>query len=483
MPAPSSRYRQVLLTYWRRPAFRWVVGAPVVVWAVWAAIYAAALGATRVRLPWDIGTETNVFTLPGVLADAFYVFTFLVLLSPPFALVGFVTLVLTHLRTQLDDPVSAMMPHSRRAHVAVAASVFLVVPAAGLVFYAVLMNSLVNAGHSHDALFSGILGPVAVTLSVMTLAAFWSMSRAPWFSLLLIPLVLLALTWPPLGKLAGDLLNSDSPDYVFRSVAIITINLLLLRLIFARIARPTHDRPEGRRAAPGPSTPPSIGTATKPHARRRPPATGTLARALRRRRGILAPVAPWVVAGLLAALLVFVTFVNGPSPSDLFRSVLLPSIIPGIVISFIWRERWSNMGYESLYPAGRNRFVGELLAATAITLAELWVATTVSVLVPVLVWRTAIVRQESLFAVTLVASAAIQVFVFGVMFVAARSRPLLPFVNVVTVLAAVVPITLAWGENPMLAPAGLLAAATVEMLLGLSLTAFGFTAWRGADLA
>lgn len=470
MPRPSSRYRQVFLTYWRRPAFRWLVGVPAIAWAAWV-ILGALLNARQPLVTTDDAL---------VIYSAFHAYTLILFLSLPIALVAYVTLVLTHLRAQLDDSLSEMIPASRESHVTVGALMFLTIPAAGYAL-AVAFDAIHSTGN--DFLNgSGLFGPAAVWLSLMTLAAFWSLSRAPWFSLLLIPLVFVALTWTPLSRFAGALFNSGSYDYLRRSLVILSIDCLALFLIFRRLSR---RRPEGasrpifrrqRRAT-------LQDAIARQDARPGPAANGALARVLRRRRGVLAPVAPWVVAGLLAMLLVIVTLLNGPGASDLFRSVLLPAVIPGIVISLIWRERWGNMGYESLFPAARAGFVGELMTATALTLAELWLSTTLAVLVPIALWHGVIRHEANLFALTLAASAAMQVFVFGVMFVAARSRPLLPFVNVLTVLAVVIPITLAWGEAPLISPAGLLAAATVEMILGLSLTAFGYAAWRTADLA
>ena len=78
---------------------------------------------------------------------------------------------------------------------------------------------------------------------------------------------------------------------------------------------------------------------------------------------------------------------------------------------------------------------------------------------------------------------AMQFLVFGVMFVSALFRPLLPYVNLVTILATLVPITFAWAQTSTLSPHGLLMTSAIEMACGLALTAWGSSAWRRADLA
>jgi hypothetical protein len=148
----------------------------------------------------------------------------------------------------------------------------------------------------------------------------------------------------------------------------------------------------------------------------------------------------------------------------------------------MWRERWTNLGYESLYPADHAQFIQELLGATAISLAELWLATAVAVLPPILIYSPHLLATP-MFLVTLVASAAMQFMVFGIMFLSALYRPMLPYVNVITILAQLIPISFAWADQPELSQRGLLVVAIIEMAAGILVTTFGYNTWRKADLA
>jgi len=352
------------------------------------------------------------------------------------------------------------------------------VPALISTIVTIAMQILIgHEGHSFR-----LLGVFSIMLGAMTITAWFASIRSPWFSLLVLPLFMLLGTWEKFTTLMGDI--ADRPyrqsGLDLRAVMLLLLDLALLAVLFRWLARP-RDHATGifRKRRPGViETADQIPLPSKPHH----PVRTSLSRACHRRQGFLSPLAPWMVAATLSAVLICITLIVGTSVDDLQRSLLLPTLIPGVVISLIWRERWQNLGYESLYPAARGEFIQELLAATGISLAELWLATTLAVLPPILMHHSRLLA-DPMFQITLVASAAMQFLVFGVMFLSALFRPILPYVNVITILAQLVPISFAWSEKAELSPRGLLVVAGMEMLIGLVITVFGYANWRRADLA
>jgi hypothetical protein len=185
----------------------------------------------------------------------------------------------------------------------------------------------------------------------------------------------------------------------------------------------------------------------------------------------------------LILLLVGFQAIHGGKADDLMRSLLLPAAVPGAIVSAVWLERLMNLQFESLYPATHRSFINELLGAAALSLAEMWISTMVAVLVPIAIWHHQIETHWPMLVTAIVASALMQVFVFGVILVAALRRSIILYANVLTVLAIIVPMAEAIGMHPSLSPRGLMVVSLTEMAVGLMLTLFGTTAWRSADLA
>jgi len=69
------------------------------------------------------------------------------------------------------------------------------------------------------------------------------------------------------------------------------------------------------------------------------------------------------------------------------------------------------------------------------------------------------------------------------MFLSALYRPMLPYVNVITILAQVIPISFVWADSPELSQRGLLVVAAFQMLIGILITTYGYRGWRTTDLA
>lgn len=482
MPGRKRQYLQVLLAYYRRPAFR---------------ILALSACATMALFLRYVSAKTGGFETPyadSLAAQLLMLLGFLVVFSPVVLLITFTAILMWHVREQLQPAGSHLIPGFRNANLNVAGAIFLCVPllacsACWGIDHLMLMQQLHRAVYGtvpygmyfrmmqSDTTFA--LGVFAVALTLMSLTAIWASFRSPWLSLLMIPLFLLAITWQPLATFIDHLLSPPPWDVSNRvhAVEIVGANIMLFFAVRIKLSQPQEAGPLKRIRA--------FEAKRDRGDDRLPPhrlLTAPFTRIWHRRHGVLNPVAPWAVAGIIGLLLVCVPFVLGAKQSDMLRSLLLPTLVPGVVISALWRERWLNLGYESLYPVERSRFIGELAAATAINLAELWLATTLAVLPAIAIWQPRMFASQMLY-VTLAASAAMQFMVFGVMFVTALFRPLLPYMNIVTILAMLIPIAFTWASEPSLSPHGLLLVAAIEMAIGLILTAWGSAAWRRTDLA
>jgi hypothetical protein len=482
MPDRKQQYVQVFLTYYRRPAFRILVLSAFMTIALFFAFVSARAG----------GFDPYHFSAVG---QILMFVAFLVVLSPLVWLITFTATLMWHLREQLTSPIAELIPGFRKANLNVAGAIFLCVPlVAGIVCWGI--DQLMLMRQLHHAVYTGVqyemhlhvmqgdttfaLGVFAVALTLMSLTALWASFRSPWMSLLIIPLFLFAITWQPVATFIDHLLSpafSGEGSNRLHALEMIAVNAVLLAAVRMKLSQQRHEQPVKRF---GPTISRNIREDTPPP----PPRllTAPFTRIWHRRHGVLNPLAPWAVAGIIGLLLVCVPLVLGAKQADMLRSLLLPTLVPGVVISALWRERWLNLGYESLYPVERSRFIGELAAATAISVAELWLTTTLAVLPAIAIWQPRMLTSQMLY-VTIAASAAMQFMVFGVMFVTALFRPLLPYMNIVTILAMLVPIALTWASEPALSPHGLLVVASIEMAVGLILTTWGSSAWRRADLA
>ena len=475
MPGHDS-YRQVLLTYWRRPAFRAVIVfmfVDAVLWTLFLA-FGELIYDTHID-PWGV--------LGGIvfLLDVFAVF------SPVILLITFVAMVIQQLLFQLENQPFDLVPRFRRTHVVVGLSLLGAMPVA---IIAMLFMAYVIIAATHPTaqphlfaveLGSSLLGVLAMILSLIAITAGWAAFHRPLYSLLILPLLLAAFCFEPFERFVGTLLGAIHPkdvgERVLWQLQIIAIDFLILLGVGFRLARRRGSSYVGSGKRVVHDSIPVSAPLRDVHK----PLVTPLSRAWHRRHGVLDPSAPWAVGIILAVLLMVATLL-GHRQSDLLRSILLPTVVPGVVISLIWRERWGNLGYESLYPARRADFVSELAVATAIQLAELWLATALAAIVPIAVWEPSLLASPIVCA-ALLASAAMQFMVFGVMFVAALFRAALLYVNLLTILAALIPITFAWADKPMLSPRGLLVVAMAQMACGIALTALGSMAWRRTDLA
>jgi len=459
-------YRQVLLTYLDRIAFR--VMFFVVLFG----------GGGYYLINWLRDTYHRQLFLGSALRDpalgVFFFIDFLAYFLPFVLLIVFVIVQITHLREQLIQPQAQLLPRYRAPHLLVGAVVFFCAGGlAALITFAI--NWMVFRGDTHPDL----LGTIAFTLALMTLTAWIASVRSPWFAAAIVPLLMLASQQDKLNGWFNSFLNYHWERNWGRDIYLLALDLLALFILFNRFSRlsiSSDSKPRRGRARA------KTEADSRQHPRPHAPHSATLVRAWHRRAGVLPRGAAWAVAIVLFLLLSFVTSVARPSPSDLLRSLVLATIIPGVVISFSWLQRWRNLAGESLFPGQRNTFIRELALANAIDLAEFWIATMIAVLLPVLIWNPAQL-QTPLLPIALAASAAMQVLVFGGVFLSATSRPSLPYSTVAILLATLIPLAFAWGEEPTLTPHGLALVSTIEMFTGVLLAACANSAWRKVDFA
>ncbi len=466
-----QRCGQVLLTYFDRTAFR-------VMFLVILLGGGGYLVLNWFRDAYSMQVFSGSALRDPTLGLLFFI-DFLAHFVPFVLLIVFVIVQVTHVREQMDRPQAVVIPGYIAPHLIVGGIVFFAVGAfaTGVAFS---VNWMTYRGDNHPDL----LGTFAFALGLMTLTAWFANARSPWFAAAVIPLLLLAVQNHRLANWVEDFLRYhwEQERNLVQDVCLLGVDLLALIALLSRLSRlplESDAKATRRRTAPkteSESEPPRLPTA------RHTPLTATLVRAWHLRAGVLPRGAAWAVAGVLFVLLSFVTSVARPGPADLLRSLILATIVPGVVVSFSWLQRWRNIASESLFPGRRRSFIRELALANAIDLAEFWVATTAAVMAPVLIWDRGQLFNP-LLPVTLVASAAMQVLVFGGTFLSATNRPSLPYSTVAVLLATLIPLGFAWGDEPTLTARGLVVVSLIEMGAGLFLAGFAYTAWRRVDLA
>ena len=476
----SAPFSQVLLTYVRRPAFRVIVGA-----AVGWCLLAGWLW-LRPRHPplVDIRNWVVEFFLDSL-------FTTL----PLVLLVASAAAVMRHVREQIDHWQAFLVPKFRAPHLAVAAAVFL----AAAVGSACALSAVARLTGDRR---TSLLGLLALVLTLTTVAAWWASFRSVWTSLLLVPLVMVALGERHIGDFAEWLIRDiDAPTWArnplpwtiygqmllraeLARAAVVAVNLLAFGALLRRLARmgPEISRPRlahrGKRVV---THSPAPTTAAPPAPC---PDSGLWSQAWQRRLAVLRPGSPWLVAAVLCAVLLLLTLLIGPKNSDELRSCVLATILPGITVGVAWLERWPVLGYESLFPATRRRFAAEMALAMSADVAEFWLATTLAVMVPIAVWHSESLTSPLLRA-TILASAMMQLLMLGGIYWATvwRNRATYFAILGAIALAAAIPLEMAWAPRHALSEYRLLQFAFADMACGLILGLAGFVAWRRGEFA
>ncbi len=165
-------------------------------------------------------------------------------------------------------------------------------------------------------------------------------------------------------------------------------------------------------------------------------------------------------------------------------ALVMLTLVPGVVVASGWRERWPALGYESLFPSGREQFVKEIAVGLALDLAEFWFAALV-ICVAVLAFFTPRLLLTPPFIISVLASAMMQVLWFGTIFLTSRFRQVVPYVaSLIGVgLGILMPMFQFWENNRLLRIGSFLLIALAEMICGVVFLILGLGLWRRADLA
>jgi len=409
-----------------------------------------------------------------------------------FTIIALVAAMMSHLKEQLRDWRAVLTPGFLRPHLVVAGLLFAIACGVGsLMLYASTSNDPwpYLPGTKHDAGVS-LLGAVAVTLALITRAAWWSSFRAAWPSIAIVPLCLLLMTHESAMNTLKAILLVDVGAFetALRS-GLLLADLGGLYLIARNLCRlgelhePVKASGLHRRETWAGNEP----------QREHVACVGFWSRAIHRRVAVLGRGSPWIMAAALGGMLFGISLLYadnhgshfGQRPSDLNASLLLAAIVPAVSVAIIWRERWATFGYESLFPASRGEFAIELATAMALDLFEFWAAATVAALVPTLIWSPQLLLDPLILA-SLLATAIIQLLNFGAILFAAQSPGLMGFIITLSalLLASAIPMSLAFHHEPPAINANqLLVAATIEAAGGLLIGLAAIRGWRSRELA
>ena len=468
MPPLANRYRQVMLTYTRRGAFH-VLAAATCAWLALALLHYH-------YFDWRLYGSAMSFLLE-----------WLYYLAPWMLLVALVAMVMGHVREQVDGWRVALVPNYRQPHLRVAQfTLLLAALAAGYWLYDTSRNPYFPPS---------LLGSVAMPMSLVAVAAWLALFRNPWLSLLLVPLCMMLLSTNAGSWLFDQLLNEhagprvslflrDDPLFwmAARMVLLVAGLAALMALGWRRMR--WIDQPPGAAWARGQDR--RANTAMVESKRGHQLVSGLFARALHRRVHPFGQAAPWVLAGVLALVLVLIPFWTryAIGPTDLLRPLVLMTSIPGIAVALAWRERWPTFSYELLYPGGRRELAREMGLAMAIDFAEFWLAITLAAVLAIVVRQPRSLASSGVL-ITLVASALMQVLLCGGIFLAVQRRSWVQYALTLVVLAFVVtvPVAVTWSQQPSLTPQRLLVVALIEMIIGAGLFLLGNLAWRRGEFA
>jgi hypothetical protein len=193
---------------------------------------------------------------------------------------------------------------------------------------------------------------------------------------------------------------------------------------------------------------------------------------------------PWLMGALMAGSMIAIPWFTGgpnnPAIGALESFILVAMILPAVSTIGHWGRRCAALGYESLRPASRPRFVREIGLAIALDLAEAWVAVTSAALFAVWVWD----PQAAVELVTggfLLLAAATCLVVFGVNWWVLRLRNS-ALTAVVMVLTGLAPIAPLLGKRLYAGTGWTSPLALGLLVIGALVTLDAYGRWCGADL-
>ena len=213
--------------------------------------------------------------------------------------------------------------------------------------------------------------------------------------------------------------------------------------------------------------------------------TSTLSRGRHRRFGVHSPAAPWILAlgtGICLSILMLIDD-RILSHTRVAVTLIMLTLLPGVLVATGWRERWASLGYESLLPTGRAQFIREIAIALTIDLAEFWLAAMVVGIGVLFLFSPADVTGP--FFLSVVCSALMQPLWLGAIFLTSRFRQLAPYIVVLTATAllTILPIVQVWSDARISKLPFLATISVIELACGLILLQSALRLWRRADLA
>jgi hypothetical protein len=347
--------------------------------------------------------------------------------------------VAAHVKQQFTDASAALIPGYRTPH--------LLIGAIAMLFVAVIVPALATPALTFST-------PAVVGMALVVAASTaWFLQVQNFTAGIVCNVVWLSLLNRRVVFALGAMLEGQNEVL---AAVLIALGLAAFIALWMRLARLHEGMPEyGRRslamALVGPGVPVVRSTDTWFESMlSRPVHTRCIAAAnlwnrVRHLRATGLGRWPWLMGALMAGSMIAIPWFTG-GPNNLGAGaiesfVIMLMILPGVATIGHWARRWPAMGYESLRPASRQRFVREVGLAIALDLAEAWAAVTLAALLAVWVWDPQ-AAVELVMSGFLLLATAVSIAMFGVSWWVLRLRnsALTAVVMVLTGLAPLAPL-------------------------------------------
>jgi hypothetical protein len=160
--------------------------------------------------------------------------------------------------------------------------------------------------------------------------------------------------------------------------------------------------------------------------------------------------------------------------------LLMVMVLPPVIAIGHWARRWPSLGYESLRPVSRERFLRELGLAMALDLVEAWLVIMACTILPLTFWVPNL-PGTLLTSGFLPLSAAVAVIIFATnaWVLRLRSGPLSYAMMIVSAAWPLLPILL---NDVGARRSTALSVATVLLAAAIVITLDAYARWRRTDL-
>jgi hypothetical protein len=193
---------------------------------------------------------------------------------------------------------------------------------------------------------------------------------------------------------------------------------------------------------------------------------------------------PWAMGAILAVTMLLLPVITGATQpmgaGALEGMLLMVMVLPPVIAIGHWARRWPSLGYESLRPVSRERFLRELGLAMALDLVEAWLVIMACTILPLTLWVPNLPR-ELLSSGFLPLSAAVAVIIFATnaWVLRLRSGPLSYAMMIVSAAWPLLPILL---NDIGARRSTALSVATVLLAAAIFITLDAYARWRRTDL-